>query len=171
MPGDTYLDNAAGTLQQKRATQTSAGAGDAGKIPALDAAGKLALTMMPVGVAAETSTVASSENLVAGDYVNIWNNAGTPNVRKADATAAGKEAHGFVLAPVTSPAAALVYHEGTNTSVTGQTGGNVFLSTTPGLGTATAPSGLSNVVQRLGVAVSATAVSFEPQQPITLAST
>jgi hypothetical protein len=170
LPGDTYLDNVGGTLTQKRSTQTTAGAGDAGKIPALDAAGKLALGMMPVGVGAEVSTVTASEALVAGDYVNIWNDTGTPKVRKADATAAGKEAHGFVLAGASSASPALVYHEGTNTQVTGQTAGNVFLSTTPGLGTTTPPSGAGNVVQRLGVAISATAVSFEPQQPVTLAS-
>lgn len=170
MPGDTYLDNVGGTLTQKRSTQTTAGAGDAGKIVALDAAGRLALNMMPVGVGAETSSIVASEALVAGDYVNIWNDSGTPKARKADATAAGKEAHGFVLSGVSATQTALVYHEGTNTQVTGQTGGNVFLATTPGLGTPTAPSGAGNVVQRLGVAVSATAVSFEPQQPITLAS-
>lgn len=163
------MDQVAGTLTQKRATQTSAGAGDAGKIPALDANGRLPATMMPVGVTPEVSTIVTSENLAAGNYVNIYDNAGTVTARKADATTAGKEAHGFVLAATTSPAAALVYHEGANTGVTGMTGGQVFLSTTPGLGTATAPSGSGNVVQRIGIATAATSVNFEPQDGIVLA--
>lgn len=169
MPGDTYIDQVAGTLTQKRATQTSAGVADAGKIPALDANGRLATTMMPVGVTPEVASIVTSENLAAGDYVNIYNNAGTPTARKADATSAGKEAMGFVLAASTSPAAALVYMEGANTGVTGQTAGLIFLSTTPGQGTSTPPSGSGNVVQRLGVATAATSVNFEPQDGIVLA--
>lgn len=147
----------------------SAGAGDSGKVAALDAAGRLDNSMMPVGIGADTASIVSSENLAAGDWVNIYNNGGTANVRKADATTAGKEAMGFVLAAVTAPAAATVYFEGTNTGVTGQTPGKVFLSTTAGVGTGTAPSASGNVVQKLGVATSATAVNFEAGTPVTLA--
>lgn len=168
MAGDKYLYNNAGTITEKASIQSSAGAGDAGKIPALDAAGKLDNSMMPVGIGADTASIVSSENLAAGDFVNIYNNAGTANVRKADATTAGKEAHGFVLSAVTSPAAATIYFEGTNTQVTGQTPGNVFLSTTPGAATSTAPSGSGNVVQKLGVATSATAINVECQAPVVL---
>ena len=169
MAGDKYIHNNAGVLTEKAALQSSAGAGDAGKIPALDAAGRLDTSMMPVGIGADTASVVTSENLASGDLVNIWNDAGTGKARKADATTAGKEAHGFVLAAVTAPAAATVYFEGTNTAVTGLTPGPQFLATTAGLPTATAPSAAGNVVQRVGVAVSATALNFEAQQPIVLA--
>jgi hypothetical protein len=148
---------------------TSAGAGDSGKIPALDASGKLDTSFMPVGIGADTASIVTSENLSAGDLVNIYDNSGTPTARKADATTAGKEAHGFVLASTTSPAAATVYFEGSNTGVSGLTAGNQFLSTTAGGLTGTAPSATGNVVQRVGVAVSATVLNFEAQQPITLA--
>jgi len=90
-------------------------------------------------------------------------------VRKADATTAGKEAHGFVLSAVTSGNPATVYFEGTNTQVTGQTPGPVYLQTTAGTGGATIPSASGNVVQQVGVAVSATAVNFERGAPVTLA--
>lgn len=90
-------------------------------------------------------------------------------VRKADATTAGKEAHGFVLAAVTSGNPATVYFEGTNTQVSGQTPGPVFLQTTAGVGGPTVPSASGNVVQQIGVAVSATAVNFERGTPVTLA--
>jgi hypothetical protein len=120
-------------------------------------------------VAVETQALVASEALVAGDWVNVWDDAGAFKCRKADATVAGKEAHGFVLAAFAAAATATVYMEGTNTAVTAQTPGVKFLSTTAGLGTATAPSAAGNVVQRLGVATSATTVNFEPTAPYVLA--
>lgn len=163
-----YLYNNAGTITEREGLVTSAGAGDAGKIPALDAAGRLDNSVMPSGIGADTASITTSEALAAGDYVNIWNSTGA-KARKADATVAGKEAHGFVLASASSGAAATVYFEGPNTAVTGQTPGPVFLSTTAGTGQTAAPSGSGNVVQRLGVATSATSVNFEAGVPIVLA--
>lgn len=146
---------------------TSAGAGDSGKLVALDGSGRIDSTMMPVGIGADTATITTSEALSAGDFVNVWNSTGA-KVRKADATVSGKEAHGFVLSAYGSSASATVYFEGTNTGVTGQTPGPVFLSTTAGIATNTAPSGSGNVVQRIGFAVSATAINFQAQTPIVL---
>ena len=163
-----YLYNNAGTITEREALVTSVGVGDAGKIPALDAAGRLDNSVMPSGIGADTAAITTSEALAAGDYVNIWNSTGA-KARKADATVAGKESHGFVLASVASGATATVYFEGPNTAVTGQTPGPVFLSTTAGVGSSSAPSGSGNVVQRLGVATSATSVNFEAQSPIVLA--
>lgn len=162
--------NASGVLDSTivNSKTTSAGAGDSGKIVALDAAGRIDSTMMPVGVGADTASITTSEALAAGDFVNIHNSSGA-KVRKADATTSGKEAHGFVLSAYGSAVAATVYFEGTNTGVTGATAGPVFLSTTAGLSTSTAPSGSGNVVQKLGVAISTTAINFEPQQHIVLA--
>ena len=117
---------------------------------------------------ADTGTVTTSEALAAGDLVNIWNSSGA-KARKADATTAGKEAHGFVLAAFGSGVPAAVYFEGTNTAVTGLTPGPQFLNTTAGAASSTAPSGSGNVVQRVGVAVSATAFNFQLNSPIVLA--
>ena len=150
------------------AAASSAGVGDAAKIVQLDGTGRIDSTMMPVGIGADTATITASENLAAGDFVNIHNSTGA-KVRKADATTAGKEAHGFVLGAVTSGNPATVYFEGTNTGITGATPGVVYLHTTAGGFTATAPSGAGNAVQRVGVAVSATAINFEPHPPIILA--
>lgn len=124
--------------------------------------------MMPTGVAADVALVTASEALSAGDLVNIWNSTGA-KVRKADASTAGKEAHGFVIAGVAGAGVATVYFEGSNGMVTGQTPGVVYLSTTPGLTTSTAPSVAGQVVQRVGFATSATAVNFQAQEPIVLA--
>lgn len=159
---DKYLASIAGQRTEVEATVTSAGAGNAGDIVALDGTGKLDNSVLPTGVGPEVVVLASSENLTAGDFVNIWNDSGTPKARKADATSVGKEANGFVLANVTSPANATVYLAGINNQVSGLTGGtNYFLSaSTPGGIVSTAPSTAGNVVQYIGKASGAAAIYF-----------
>jgi hypothetical protein len=153
------------------AVTSSAGAGSANQIPALDGSGRLDTTFMPVGVGADTKSVVSSENLAASDLVNLWNDGGTLKARKADATAEGKECHGFVLAGVTAPAAATVYFDGAITGLSGMTiGARQYLSAaSPGARTETAPTTAGNVQQYVGVAVSATEMSFEPDDGVTIA--
>lgn len=168
MAAKKFLRLVNGVLTEIFGVQTSAGAGNAGDLVSLDDSGRIDNSMMPVGIGADTSTISASETLAAGDWVNVWNNSGA-KVRKADATTAGKEAHGFVLAAVTSGNPATVYFEGTNTQVSGQTPGPVFLQTTAGVGGPTVPSASGNVVQQVGVAVSATAVNFERNMPVVLA--
>lgn len=164
-----YITNANGTLTEL-ATGSVGGATDANKIPNLDANGKLTEAMMPTGVGRDVNTIATSESLSAGDFVNVWDDAGTTKVRKADCTGANasKKAHGFVLSSFTHPATAEVYFEGTNTAVTGLSGGDVFLSATAGQATNTAPTTSTYTVQRIGVAVSATAINFEKGEAIVL---
>jgi len=123
---------------------------------------------MPVGVAAETDQIVTSEALAAGDFVNIWNSTGA-KVRKADATTSGKEAHGFVLTSASSGASATVYFEGSNSGKTGLSPGKQFLSTTAGGCTTTAPSGSGNVVQVVGFATSATVINMQANTPYVLA--
>ena len=167
-----FLNLTSGLPSQEQAINTSAGAGDADKLARLDAAGRWSTTMMPVGIVAETVSVVTSENLSAGNLVNIYNNGGTLNARKADGTAAGKPADGFVLAGTTSPASATVYiEEALNTSASGLTiGGDVFLDvTTAGLATSTTPTGSAKVAQLVGKAISATSFIFRRGYPITLA--
>ena len=168
MAAKKFLRLVNGVLTEIFGVQTSAGAGNAGDLVSLDDTGRIDNSMMPVGIGADTATITASENLAAGDWVNVWNNSGA-KVRKADATTAGKDTHGFVLAAFTSGNPATVYFEGTNTHVTGQTPGPVYLQTTAGAGGATPPSASGNVVQQIGVAVSATAVNFERGTPVVLA--
>lgn len=169
MAAKKFLRLVAGVLTEILGAQTSAGVANAGDVVSLDDTGRIDNSMMPVGIGADTAVIQASEALAAGNYVNVWDSAGSPRVRKADATAAGKPAHGFVLAAVANGGNATVYFEGTNTQVSGQTAGAVFLQTTAGAGGATVPSAAGNVVQKIGVAVSATAVNFEPLEPVTLA--
>ena len=163
--------NGSGVLDSTivNSTVTSAGAGSSAKLVALDGSGKLDSTVLPVGVGADTATIQASENLAAGDYVNLHNSGG-PRVRKADASN-GRRADGFVLASVSSASNATVYFEGQNTGVTGKTPGAIqYLSgTTAGATTETAPTTAGQILQVVGVAVTATAISTECEQPITLA--
>lgn len=146
----------------------SAGVADAGKMAQLDSSGRLDNTMLPVGVGADTALITTSEALVAGDLVNVWNSAGA-KLRKADPATAGKEAHGFVLIAFASGAIATVYFEGTNTAVTGLTPGPQYLGATAGKSTNAAPSGTGKVVQRVGFATSPTTLNFNAGEPIVLA--
>ena len=169
MPAKKFLRLVNGVITEIFGVQTSAGAANAGDLVSLDDTGRIHNSMMPVGIGVDAATVTASEALAAGDWVNIWNDAGTAKVRKADATTAGKEVHGFVLSAVTGRNPATVDFEGTNTQGGGQTPGPVYLQTTAGRGGATIPSASGNVVQQVGVAVSATAVNFERSAPVTLA--
>lgn len=165
MAGNKYVSNNAGTLTEVAGNNTAA---TANEIVALDATGRINNAQMPVGIGADTQAVTTSEALAAGDFVNIFNSTGA-KVRKADATVAGKEAHGFVLSAFLISTTATVYFEGTNTAVTGATAGVVYLSTSAGLSTSTAPTGAGNVAQRIGFATSATTINFQSQPPVVLA--
>lgn len=162
-----YLNVVAGKQKQIAAIVTTA----IDSIVSTDSTGKLDISLMPVGVAAETISLITSENLVSGDFVNIYNNSGTITARKADATTSAKPAHGFVLANVTSPASCTVYAvSNTNTALTGLTiGSDYYLSTTPGTITTTAPSTAGNIIQPMGRAHSTTAIVFSSAEYIELA--
>lgn len=167
-----FINLTNGQPTQETAVSTSAGAGDANKIPKLDAGGKLDTTMMPAGVGTETRSVVASEALSASDLVNLYSNAGTLNMRKADGSAAGKPADGFVLSAVSSSATGTVYlEEAIISGLSGLTvGADIFLSVaTPGLATGTVPIGSGKVAQLVGKALSATEVLFRRGTPITLA--
>lgn len=149
---------------------SSVGSGDSGVIPALDASGRLSNSFMPTGIGADTASISTSESLAAGNLINIFDDAGAGKVRKADASQAGFEAHGFVMEAFTHPTTATIYFEGNNSSVTGLTPGRQYLSaTTAGTSTDTAPSGTGKVVQVVGFATAATNINFQSGTPIVLA--
>lgn len=164
-----FLALVSGRIREIVATVTSAGASDDGKVVALGADGRLDQSLMPVGLGADTKIITASENLSASDLVNVWNSGGQFRVRKADATAAGKEASGFVLASVTSGLPAVVYFEGTITGLGGLLPTRMYLSTSPGVATDIPPSNSGNVVQYIGNTVSTTEIAFESSEGIILA--
>lgn len=159
-----------GQLTEFAPIATSAGAGDAGKVFVTDGGGKIDTTFLPTGIGADTKQITASEALSAGDFVNVWISTGV-KVRKADASASGKRAHGFVLAAVSSSATATVYMTGINNAVSGATAGSdAFLSDSAAGGfVSTQPTGSGKVVQYLGPVLSATEIAFEPTAPVILA--
>ena len=165
---EKYIKNNSGQLSEVEATVSSTGVSEAGKIVALDNSGKLDSTVMPSGIGAQTQAMPCSETLTAGNLINIWSDAGTTKARKADCSN-GRRAHGFVLSGFTSGATATVYLDDSLTGLTGLTVGVPYYLSTTGAASATAPSTSGYISQEIGVAVSTTVISFEPQQPITLA--
>lgn len=173
MPVDKLLklDPTTGLHVESALVDSSAGVADAGKGVALDATGHLALNLLPTGVGPELVNVVASENLAAGDFVNLHDVSGVSKARKADATNATKPANGFVKTGATSGANVDVYIDGLNDVLTGKTAGTrYFLSAaTPGAATATPPSASGNLCQFLGVATSATGIAFRPSDGTVLA--
>lgn len=167
-----FYTNILGKMTAVLALVTSAGAADAGKIVALDDTGRFDASVMPSGIGAATKTLAAYEGLASGDFVNQFLDSGALKVRKADATTAGKEADGYVLAAVTSGADATVYPlTGSNTQLTGLTvGSTYYLATTAGGVTDTAPSGSGNVIQKLGKAQTTTEIIVSANDPYYIAA-
>ena len=143
-------------------TTSSSGVSDKNKLVALDSSGKISESMFPAGFVTDAISVVCSETVVAGDVVNIWNDAEQVKCRKADASGGvGKMAIGYVKEGAETGSSVIVYNEGTITGLSGLTVGRVFLSgDTAGKLTNTAPSSSGYVVQDLGYAISDTEVVF-----------
>ena len=171
MAAKKFLRLVSGIFTEITGIVTSSGAANDGDIPALDATGRLDVSMMPVSIGPEVQVMLASEALTGGDLVNIWLDSGVAKARKADNSAAGKEANGFVLSAVASGASATVYGPSQmNTAKSGLTiGATYWLGTTGGMVTSP-PTGAGVVSQVVGKSVSATAMMFNPLHPITLAS-
>lgn len=169
MSTDRYiaLDATTGSLKEVPTIDSTTGVADAGKIPALDNTGRLALNMMPEGLGPEVWNLMASEALVAGDIVNVYDASGTPKARKSNATTNGKPANGFVKAGVSLGDMVDVYFYSNNDVLTTLTpGARYFLSTTAGTITTTPPATAGNVVQFVGVAVNSTTLAFRPGELI-----
>jgi len=111
----------------------------------------------------------ATEDLLAGDFVNIYNNSGTISIRKANATDSTKPAHGFILENVSSGCDIAVYFEGINDKFTGLTVGvKYYLDTVAGQITSTTPSTSNNILQYLGDAINSTSIYFTKRDYILL---
>ncbi len=170
MAGQKFFALIANKLKEIAGVQTSAGVGDAGKIPALDSTGKLNVSLFPAGIGPELIIAPTSESLAAGDYVNLYSNSGVLTLRKADATNNSKPADGFVIANSTSPASNSMYYLGvSNDFMTGLTVGTEYVlsKAVPGGVTdiASFTGVASNIVQLLGKATATTSILTYGKQP------
>lgn len=141
---------------------TSAGAGDSGKIPALNASGLIDASMLPAATGDGTITAEAFEGLSAGDFVEIFIESAVVKCRKAD-NSNGRKADGFVTAAVTATNPATIYGiSQINTALSGLTIGTRYFLGTGGGVTATVPAaGAGVLVQALGVAHTTGALRFE----------
>jgi hypothetical protein len=156
--------NTDGTQVEYSGIIASVGALSAGEIPALDSAGKLDITTMPVGFGQDAVTAVAGEALSAGDMV-YFNASGA--VLKADATAIAKQARGYVTSAVANAANATVFFDDSNTALTGLTPGlTYYLSVTSGGVTTTPTTTSGQIVQEIGFAASATTLRVNIQEPI-----
>jgi hypothetical protein len=156
-----------GATRLVSAITTSLGSGDANKIIATDSNGKIHSSFMPTGVEIQVETAIATEDLTDGNFVNIYDNGGTPSVRKGIANDVNKLVKGFVLANFLIGDTVTIYTKGVNTSITADVDAVYFLSaTTAGLATTTAPAQtVGNFQQTLGVGVPS-GVLFEFDAPI-----
>lgn len=152
-----FLVKVAGRQVQRTANSTSAGVADADKLIKLNAAGKIDPTLLPD---LDFNALEASENLDAGDFVNIFDDGGTIKVRKADSSN-DRRAHGFVSSAYTAGQIATVAREGTNAALSGLTGGARYYLDTAGGVTTTPPNTSGSICQYVGTAVSATEINIE----------
>lgn len=165
--GKVPLLNAQGVLDASilNAKNASAGAADAGKVVALGSDGKLDQTLMPVGVGTDATSKTASEAISGGDLINI---APDGTVRKADATN-NRPAHGFAPAAIGNGGSGTVLLEGTNSGVTGRTPEKMQFLGTAGAMVETPPAGTGVLWQPVGLASSATSMSFSWTPAVTQA--
>ncbi len=110
--------------------------------------------------------VIAGTNLGAGDLVNLYNNGGN-KARLADA-ALSRVAHGFAKEAVGSGNTATVILVGVIEGLSGLTPGATQYLGDDGAATETAPT--AGIVQEVGVAASATEMTFAPKHSIVLST-
>lgn len=164
MVASKYLYLNGGKFASKSATDSSAGAGDAGEIVCLNGAGKIDATMLDQ---TPSQTFTADEECAAGKFVNIFDDGGTVKIRLADNSSSGKMAHGYVPATIAADASgAVILGEGINSGLSGLTeGARYFLGTAGGV-TTTAPTSTNTIVQELGYAISETEIAVNTREEI-----
>lgn len=166
---DKYQTLENGRKKLKEAINQSSGAVDSGKIIAADSAGRLDLSLMPVGIAPDVRILETTEDLSAGSYVNIYESAGTFFCRLAD-NSNQREANGYVKDSFLTAANATIYFEGENSGLSGLVNGTVYLGTSGGViqTPLNEQTETGKFHQVLGKAVSDTAVNTDIDEPIEL---
>jgi len=158
-------NSTSGKLKQVNGLVTSTGVSDANKLVETGSDGKLDVSVLPTGVGPDVKLIVASEAIGAGKYVNIWDDAGTPKVRLADASN-GRDAHGYVKDAVLLAGIATVYFEGENDDLSGLTiGSRQYLDTAGGVTETPRSTGLH---QFLGIAINATSINVDIDDAIEL---
>lgn len=157
-----------GKVEEVIATTVSTGVANAGELVQTNSAGQIDPSLLPTGFGDDIKSIVAAEALSAGDFVNIFNNAGVAEVQLADRTN-GREANGFVLQAVTIGDPAQVFFEGVNTALTGLVPGEPYFLGTAGSVEATPTTTSGEILQCLGDACGVTDLTTEIANPITRA--
>lgn len=124
------------------------------------------------GTVSGTSTSATfltTENLDAGNLVNIFDNTGSYHVRNADYRSELKNAVGYVTTSFSSGSLATVYFDGIIAGLSSISGEDQFLSAS-GKFSSTPPTNDGYYLQYVGNALSNSSVEFSPSITIGLSS-
>jgi hypothetical protein len=158
---DKYVYNNNGVLTEREAAASSAGAGDAGEIVALNGSGKIDSTMLDIGD--EDYTMTAGEAISAGDLISIIEDTGA-KVVKADATnGTARRAMGYAPSSIADAADGTVrLGNGVITGLSGLTiGARYYLSKTAGDVTDDVSSfSGGDIIQPVGYAKSATELIY-----------
>lgn len=100
----------------------------------------------------------ASEALAVGDLVNIFSG----GVRKASSTDTTKQVHGFVTASYAISGSVVVFYSGLLTGVSGLTAGARYFLSASGTESTTSPTATGQLSQEVGVAITTTALLFQP---------
>jgi hypothetical protein len=120
--------------------------------------------------ASASAPVTASEAIAAASFGNVYTSAGAARVRKANASDATKPCNCYVPAAIANGATVDVRGPGAKiTGLAGLTPGTTYyLATVGGMITDTPPAGAGNLIQEIGVAVSATELLFNPKSGVQL---
>ncbi len=158
-----------GDFKESTGITTSAGVADGDKLVATNSSGVIDITLLPAGIGADTKTYPAFEDLVAGDFVNIFDDSGTKKARLAVASS-NKRAHGFVKANYATAATATIYFDSRNDVLTGVVDGTVYYlsNTVPGGFQTSPPTTTGHILQAIGTGAGTNAISFEPDVKVVI---
>lgn len=100
----------------------------------------------------------ASETLTAGDLVNVFSG----GVRRASSNDTTRQAHGFVTSSAVATNPVIVFYSGLITGITGLTTGARYFLSASGAESTTPPAITGQLSQEIGVAISTTALLFQP---------
>lgn len=167
MANQQFVTVESGVKKLKTSTSVSTGVADAGKIISTNLEGVLDNSILPKGIGLDVYSAITSVALAPYQMVNIYNNAGVPTVKLAQANAIGTEAIGYVKDTYAIGDTALVYIEGEFNMSGATVNTNYFLSdTVAGEITSTAPTSGGTFIQRVGRCYDIGKVRFEQDEVI-----
>jgi len=148
-----------GDLGVKTTIQESAGAGDADKIPATGADGKLDLTFLPDAIQPISHSGTFGGTVAAGKFI-FADSADAYKIKAATNTGVATKAGGFVMAGGAADDPATYYSGGKVTGLTGITANAKYYLDTAGGYTTTAPTAAGSIVQVVAIGIDSTSLEI-----------